>query len=90
MEKEIKSVANVTQADIEAFLPIAAAIPLRVEVQHYPLEEANEALRRSAGRPRARCEGPEDCCRTVNPFGLAVHLTSSTCTSQGETLACEN
>ncbi|MGB5256336.1 MAG: zinc-dependent alcohol dehydrogenase family protein [Woeseiaceae bacterium] len=44
MEKEIKSVANVTQADIEAFLPIAAEIPLRVEVQTYPLADANEAL----------------------------------------------
>jgi propanol-preferring alcohol dehydrogenase len=44
MEKEIKSVANVTQADIEAFLPIAAEIPLRVEVQTYPLAAANEAL----------------------------------------------
>jgi propanol-preferring alcohol dehydrogenase len=45
MEKEIKSVANVTRRDIQEFLPLAAAIPLRVEVQLYPLEEANEALR---------------------------------------------
>ncbi|MGB5688449.1 MAG: zinc-dependent alcohol dehydrogenase family protein [Woeseiaceae bacterium] len=45
MEKEIKSVANVTRRDIQEFLPIAAAIPLQVEVQQYPLEEANEALR---------------------------------------------
>jgi propanol-preferring alcohol dehydrogenase len=45
MEKEIKSVANVTRRDIQEFLPIAAAIPLHVEVQQYPLEEANEALR---------------------------------------------
>lgn len=44
MEKEIKSVANVTHRDLEAFLPIAAAIPLRVEVQRYDLEQANEAL----------------------------------------------
>ena len=44
MEKEIKSVANVTRRDIEAFLPIAARIPLHVEVQEYPLEEANRAL----------------------------------------------
>lgn len=44
MEKEIKSVANVTHRDLEEFLPIAAAIPLRVEVQQYELEQANEAL----------------------------------------------
>ena len=44
MEKELKSVANVTHHDLEAFLPIAAEIPLRVEVQVYALEDANEAL----------------------------------------------
>lgn len=43
-EKEIKSVANVTRRDIAEFLPIAAAIPLRVNVQTYALENANEAL----------------------------------------------
>jgi len=45
MEKEIKSVANVTHRDIEEFLPIAAEIPLRVEIQTYPLENANQALK---------------------------------------------
>lgn len=44
MEKEVKSVANVTRRDIEEFLPLAAEVPLHVEVQHYPLEKANEAL----------------------------------------------
>lgn len=44
MEKEIKSVANVTGRDIDEFLPIAARIPLRVELQSYPLEKANLAL----------------------------------------------
>jgi propanol-preferring alcohol dehydrogenase len=44
MEKEIKSVANVTHADIEEFLPIAAQIPIRPVVETYPLEEANRAL----------------------------------------------
>ncbi len=44
MEKELKTVANVTHHDLEAFLPIAAAIPLRVEVEVYRLEEANQAL----------------------------------------------
>ena len=43
-EKEVKSVANVTARDIAEFLPIAAAVPLRVNVQTYALEEANLAL----------------------------------------------
>jgi propanol-preferring alcohol dehydrogenase len=44
MEKELKTVANVTSRDLAEFLPIAAEIPLQVEVQEYELEEANEAL----------------------------------------------
>ncbi|HVN72752.1 MAG TPA: zinc-dependent alcohol dehydrogenase family protein [Desulfomonilia bacterium] len=44
MEKEIKSVANVTGRDIREFLSLAAEIPIRPEVQEYPLEEANTAL----------------------------------------------
>jgi alcohol dehydrogenase, propanol-preferring len=44
LEKEIKSVANVTRKDIEEFLILAAQIPLRPEVEEYPLEEANRAL----------------------------------------------
>jgi propanol-preferring alcohol dehydrogenase len=44
MEKEIKSVANVTHADIAEFLPIAARVPIRPAVETYPLEEANRAL----------------------------------------------
>ena len=43
-EKEIKSVANVTRHDVSEFLLIAAEIPLKPEVQTYPLEEANRAL----------------------------------------------
>lgn len=45
LEKEIKSVANVTHHDLEEFLPIAAGIPLHVETTSYPLHQANEALR---------------------------------------------
>ncbi len=44
MEKEIKSVANVTRSDVEEFLALAAAIPIRSAVQTYPLAQANEAL----------------------------------------------
>lgn len=44
MEREIKSVANVTRADVRGMLDAAAAIGLRPEVEEYPLERANEAL----------------------------------------------
>ncbi|MCC6221812.1 MAG: zinc-dependent alcohol dehydrogenase family protein [Deltaproteobacteria bacterium] len=44
MEKEIKSVANVTHFDLEDFLPVAAQIPLKPHVQTYALGEANKAL----------------------------------------------
>lgn len=44
LEKEIKSVANVTARDLAEFLPIAGEIPLRVETEAYPLEDANQAV----------------------------------------------
>ncbi|MGI9457162.1 MAG: alcohol dehydrogenase catalytic domain-containing protein, partial [Aeoliella sp.] len=44
MEKEIKTVANVTQHDIQQFLPLAAKISLQPKVTIYPLEDANRAL----------------------------------------------
>ncbi len=44
MEKEIKSVANVTRRDIAEFLDLAARIPIKPETQVYPLEGANQAL----------------------------------------------
>ncbi|MGC8873638.1 MAG: zinc-dependent alcohol dehydrogenase family protein [Chloroflexia bacterium] len=50
MEKEVRSVANVTRRDVEEFLELAADMRLRPEVQEYPLEEANRALRELKGR----------------------------------------
>jgi propanol-preferring alcohol dehydrogenase len=44
MEKEIKSVANVTRQDVRDFLSLAANIPLRPEIQKYELHDANLAL----------------------------------------------
>lgn len=44
LEKEIKTVANVTHGDLSAFLPLAARVPLHVETETYPLEAANDAL----------------------------------------------
>ena len=44
LEKEIKSVANVTRRDVREFLKFAAEIPIKSEVQEFTLEEANKAL----------------------------------------------
>lgn len=44
LEREIKSVANITHYDIAEFLPIAAQIPIRPEIETYRLEDANQAL----------------------------------------------
>jgi propanol-preferring alcohol dehydrogenase len=44
MEKQIKSVANVTRADVTEFLKLAASIPLLPEYRLYPFAEANQAL----------------------------------------------
>ncbi len=42
----IRSVANLTRQDGEEFLAIAPQVPVRTEVQAFPLEQANEALER--------------------------------------------
>lgn len=44
MEKEIKSVANVTRLDVSEFLQLASEIPIKPYVQEYSLEQANQAL----------------------------------------------
>jgi propanol-preferring alcohol dehydrogenase len=44
LEKEIKSVANVTRRDVAEFLELAADIPIRPEVELFPFIEANRAL----------------------------------------------
>lgn len=44
MEKEIKSVANVTREDVRDFLNLAAAAGIKPEIQEYDLENANQAL----------------------------------------------
>lgn len=44
MEKEIKSVANVTRGDVAEFLQLAAEMSIKPEVEEYDLEDANHAL----------------------------------------------
>ena len=43
-EKEIKSVANVSRGDVQAFLELADQMALAPQVQTYRLQEANQAL----------------------------------------------
>jgi propanol-preferring alcohol dehydrogenase len=45
-ERAVCSVANLTRRDGEEFLALAPKVPVRTEVQTFPLEEANEALSR--------------------------------------------
>jgi propanol-preferring alcohol dehydrogenase len=44
MEKEIKSVANITRRDVRDFIALAAAVPLRPAIECFPLDAANQAL----------------------------------------------
>ena len=43
-ERSILSVANLTRADGEEFLAVAAQVPVRTQTHAFPLDQANEAL----------------------------------------------
>jgi propanol-preferring alcohol dehydrogenase len=43
-ERVIRSVANLTRRDGEEFLSLCPQVPVRTEVERFPLERANEAL----------------------------------------------
>ena len=43
-ERVLRSIANLTRRDGEEFLALAPRVPVRTEVQRYPLAEANAAL----------------------------------------------
>jgi alcohol dehydrogenase, propanol-preferring len=45
-ERAVRSVANLTRRDAEEFMALAPVIPVRTEVEVYPLAEANEVLAR--------------------------------------------
>src|SRR5262245_29331008 len=52
-ERVVRSVANLTRADGEAFLRIAGRVPLQVTTERLPLDQANEGLARlRAGQVR--------------------------------------
>jgi alcohol dehydrogenase, propanol-preferring len=40
----VRSVANLTRHDGEEFLPLARSVPVRTEIETYPLADANRAL----------------------------------------------
>jgi alcohol dehydrogenase, propanol-preferring len=43
-ERSVRSVANLTRLDGEEFMQLAPQVPVRTEIEVYPLEEANAAL----------------------------------------------
>jgi alcohol dehydrogenase, propanol-preferring len=45
-ERVLRSVANLTRADAEEFLALAPRVPVRTQVETFPLEDANRALDR--------------------------------------------
>ena len=45
-ERRLCSVANLTRKDAEEFLEVAPLVPVRAETEVFPLDQANEALRR--------------------------------------------
>jgi propanol-preferring alcohol dehydrogenase len=45
-EKNLRSVANATRQDGEELIEIAPQIPIRTTTQIFPLEKANEVLKR--------------------------------------------
>ena len=47
-ERAVRSVANVTRRDAREFLELAAAIPVRADVEAHPLADGNLALQRVA------------------------------------------
>jgi len=46
MERQLRSVANVTRADVREFLALAARIPISTRTEVFALDRADEALRR--------------------------------------------
>lgn len=71
MEREVKSVANVTRADVRDFLAAAASLELQPVVDEIPLERANDALEwlRSGGAIRG--------AKVLRVSGLSSHRTNA-------------
>jgi propanol-preferring alcohol dehydrogenase len=48
-ERVVRSVANLTRDDGHRFMQVAPAVPVRTQVEAFPLEQANEAIERVRG-----------------------------------------
>ncbi|MGZ4707072.1 MAG: alcohol dehydrogenase, partial [Acidimicrobiales bacterium] len=46
LERSLRSVANVTRADVVEFLELAAAIPVQTQIEVFPLDQADEVVQR--------------------------------------------
>ena len=46
-ERTVRSVANATRQDAEEFIPLAAKIPIKTEIELYDLDDANLALQKT-------------------------------------------
>ena len=56
MEREIKTVANLTHADIAEFLPLAGRIPLRPEVTRLSAGPRQRGTAKPSARRHQRCQ----------------------------------
>lgn len=70
-ERSVRSVANLTRRDGEAFLDIAPKAGIKAEVETFPLASANEALRQlSSGRVRGAAvlvmDEPGNCANAMD------------------------
>lgn len=70
-ERSVRSIANLTRRDGEAFLDIAPKAGIRAEVETFPLALANEALRQlSSGRVRGAAvlimDEPGNCANAMD------------------------
>ena len=67
-ERVLRSVANLTRRDGEEFLELAPRVPVRTEVETFPLAAANEALARlRVGRDPRRRGPPGYSNRRLTP-----------------------
>jgi propanol-preferring alcohol dehydrogenase len=74
MERSLRSVANLTRADGEAFLALAARLPIHTETVPYPLDQANAALAalREGTLTGAAVLVPEGASAPVQPRGASL------------------
>ena len=65
-ERSLRSVANMTRADAQEFMDLAAVAGIRVEFEVFPLEDGQRGAGGDQGRRGARRRGPPGAL-TVRP-----------------------